>query len=209
MEKYQKFIELLKCPLSKKLFMDPVMYKGKVYERCEIIKKNKGVGEKLKTVLSVRSLVSNVIKMFPKLEKDKYSNISSSNEYIMNINYIRNQIHNGKYDELLKYKSYNMKIMDINLFAKILKNAKLSTSLYFINNTVNNSDQWFAIKDDYTPLHYVCATARIEIIEMVIGKLCGLNTYMAMTLEKLIDENESLSDEDRRKIKVILSVKSK
>ncbi len=208
-EKYHKFIELLKCPLSKKIFLDPVLYKGIVYERWELIKSNENIKKNIKTIITIRSIVSIMLEKFPQLQKQQYSGKNDSDKYIMNVSYISNQIRNKNYDVLLQYKEYNLNMMDIELFATILKHSKLSTTLYFLDNLVDNNEQWFDTEGgNYTPLYYVCETCNVDIIKVVIGKIDS--EYVKVYFDELceiIEENISLMDDDKTMLMKFLGSK--
>ena len=205
--KYDKFIDLLRCPLSGKIFLDPVLYKNIVYERWEILQKCPAATD-LKTILQIRSLVENFLKMFPQLQKELYCGQGTSNSYIANVRFIHSQLRNKSYDILLKYTEYNLTVIDMDLFVNIMKRARNRVVRHFVENIIQGSGQWFTIRQDTTPIHFVCSTCSSDIIKLSISKIDSLNTYMAIQLGELIDNNSTLSRNEKIMLKTILSTKA-
>jgi len=209
-ENYQGFIELLKCHESKKIFFNPVLYENVVYEKQELTEHINKISHqnvpnpifedpnlpKTTKILSIQSLVTNMLKVFPQLQNQQYVE-EFNNKYTMNVSFIHEQLRNNNYDVLLKYKEYDLNMMSCDLFSNILKHAKPETSLYFLNNIIDDSKQWFNALDDYVPIYFVFKICNTNIIKNVISKISGLNKYMVLTLEEVIYENDSLTIEDK------------
>lgn len=127
-----ELIKLISCPLSGQIFNIPVVDEnGDVREKNEIIKK---MNCKVRIVKSLQNFIKLFLDQYPQYKKLQYvcENKNSMN-HEDNLDDIASIIKLGKYNELLKYKRFDVSL--ISIFA--VGNFPENVLMYFVDNCVS------------------------------------------------------------------------
>lgn len=164
------FISLISCPMSGKIFNYPVLSKenGNVYEG-EILMNEEPSAI---IVLPLKSFIISFLEKFPEFKKQQYE-ISPENMYshIYNINNINNDIIKKKYDTIIKYNKFSLKLF--NNVANMLNELDDNIWLHIINNLIDYYEKITIDNYNYILLDYILALApnKLILINCLVDKM--------------------------------------
>lgn len=166
-----EFIELLKCPISNKLFNTPVYssFDGVTYEDQLCNDENKIV------CIALKSFISAFLDEFPQYKQLQYQpiaqNINHSNAKIM----VNSIIESGNFENLRKYCNFSLIHISNDTLEKLLTKANEEIISFFIDNLINVEEHI----DSCKLIHYVCrfCSNNINIIKKVIEKGTNMKDY--------------------------------
>lgn len=165
-----ELIDLLKCPLTGKIFLNPIIGNdNKIYERSEYIKVSENVYLfNLTKIYPIINLINILVDKYPHLDSDRYKINNVGNLFIENVEQINNYIHNGSYEKLLEFKKYSVQIIGSQNYINILDNADKHISKYLLSNTldINEKIQYNDVKWGIVN----CAVIRCnsDIVDMIL-----------------------------------------
>lgn len=169
----QEIENVIYCPLSKQIFMDPVIAgDGHTYERFEILKWFRIsdtspitqiiINKLLIPNYSIKTLVNQYLILNNNKTDDQYSVILS---FQKNKTQVTNAICNNSFNELLKYDDFSLnyfiKDLNMSLMEVILKKCQNDEVSKHI---IKNSKHDIADYNNWNLIHYVCAYGSLSMI---------------------------------------------
>lgn len=135
-----EFIELFKCPVTKKIFLNPVLCNdNKVYEEQSImVSNNMTLVTNYIPLKSLKSFIEALISRFPEYKKEQYeldNSIKIAKTHHLHVSTISKIFDDKRYSELKKYTNF-----DLTLFVNIerfLGNVSEDVLQYVIDNAIN------------------------------------------------------------------------
>jgi hypothetical protein len=166
-----EFIELLKCPISNKLFNTPVFScsDGITYEDQLCNDENKIV------CVALKSFISAFLDEFPQYKQIQYQpiqqSINHSNAKIM----VNSIIESSNFENLKKYCNFSLVHISNNTLEKLLTKANEEIIIFFIDNLTNIEEYIEGGK----LIHYVCRFCpnNINIIKKITEKCTDMKDY--------------------------------
>lgn len=148
-----EFIKLISCPKSEKIYFLPIVDKKKIYEYEEYLKLDKNNDIIIFTQL--KSLIISFLDAFPEYEKLRYvPTISNKPSHIYSKTIINNSISKKKFELLLNYTNFKMKLFTVNDIC-ILLEAPNNILKYFINNC-DDINYEFDSNRGWSLINYAC-----------------------------------------------------
>ncbi len=152
----EDLVKKLKCPLSGKIFKNPVLASdGKLYEEDELLfhfyNGNKlGLSPEYTRVTPISSLVTYLIRKYPDLAKGVYAPEKGkfAGNFLFNIKKIQTEVDKGNYDIILNFDKIYITKLGSNTVFKIISKCSMETLKHFsqncedINVPIFNSDEW-------------------------------------------------------------------
>lgn len=174
MDNIKDILNKFRCPITLEIFYKAALAEdGHMYEYDifnEWYKNNETspltglkIGNKITILYDINNMIDEIIVKCPDIEKERYCpNIS----YISNVVNIQRIIDESNFDELLKYKIYDLKHMDTNnilrCFLKKCSNMDIichvldnSININYINNIGNNIVTEACIADNIYAIKYL------------------------------------------------------
>ena len=188
----------LTCPLSKKLFLNPVVTNDNyVYEANELEKwiSVKGLVSPMDEtvtiqpnytlVFTIKSYIDDLVEKIPKLQEMRYVQTNELQTYMSNRNKIYGYINGKQFDNLLDYINYSL----VDLGQKIeflIQNAPLNVLKHIFDNCIDINST-ITIKSiegnsQWNIIHCVSRWGKVNILEHLIEK--GLDINLQTNKEK-------------------------
>jgi len=193
------------CSITHQIFYDPVVTEdGYIYERTAIEQwidtkntspmTNKKISKNLISVHTIKQIIDDIIKKNPKLAKERYK---PDMTYLKNIKKITGFIQQGKFNELLKYKNFDLKSMyDEDILKKFFKscnNEEVIKHLFDDEDVIkqfrsskNSSDliiskclTYISIYSNVTAIKYLVKGYRIKLF-LAFFHMCCKNSNFDM-----------------------------
>lgn len=166
-----EFIELLKCPISQKLFNTPVFSQidGITYEDQICNDENKIV------CVALKSFISALLDEFPEYKVLQYQPIVQNQSHSSAKNMVNSIIESSNFENLKKYCNFSLIHFTNNTLEKLLTKANEEIIGFFIDNLINIDEHVEGSK----LIHYVCRFCpnNINIIKKVIEKGASMKDY--------------------------------
>ncbi len=160
----QEFVELLKCPISKKIFNTPILScsDGITYEDQLCNDENKIV------CVALKSFISEFLYKFPEYKVHQYQPIIQNISHNIAKTMVNNIIVSSNFEKLKGYCNFSLSYIAKEILEKLLTKANDEIIIYFIENLANISEQL----DGCNLLHYICRYCpnKLNIIQKAIEK---------------------------------------
>lgn len=180
------FNEYIRCPITKDIFLDPVVAEdGHIYERTAIEKWFKThsispmTGTKINNkivfpVFHIKKIINDLITDNPKLKEEQYQ--LPKLKFKKHIKLVYQLIDNNQFNELLKYDEFDLKKFNRHKLIKLLKKCKNNNIIkYFIDNIINVGVKiLIKVRHNKTPvygklLHLMARYSTIENIKYLLN----------------------------------------
>jgi len=166
------------CPISKQLFLDPVVAEdGNVYERAEISKwlelsQMSPVTNLLMGPTRIRCFIFNtwLEDFYEKNPEEKLFKYDPRLNHIDHLDAVRDIFQNEQFDRLKNYKKFDLAYIDVDDFCRFInKDSNNSNKIikYFLDNIF---DLDFVDGDGWSIVHYVAECAKPKIISYLMTK---------------------------------------
>lgn len=159
-----EFIKLITCPLTGKIFKNPIIANSVVYEKAAYIENNKEENNKKGfevyiEVVSLKSFIHTFLESYPEYESMQYR---SDNSYLYEKRKIDSYILSGNFEKILEYKCFSIKTMGLTTLSKFLIGSSNQIFEYFIKNAIDINEE-FTDSPPYIGwniLNYMCTITR-------------------------------------------------
>jgi hypothetical protein len=184
-EQLDAIMDHLICPLSNKIFLNPVISNNVIYEASELEKKS-SYDTSYTLVITLKSFIDDLIKEIPELQQFRYVETEERRSYAVNKNKILNLIENRKYDELLNYNSFSLADIGKNI-ENLLKGASEQVVTHLIDNALD-PNAGFIIKTRYDTgsditswklIHCVARWGKVTTLTYLINNGVDVNTVIS------------------------------
>lgn len=150
MECIKEILDDLVCPLSNKLFFNPVIAPdNEVYEASELEKwilQNGSISPKTKQpmtfdiipIIPLKSFIDDLVEKKPELNDNRYKVVTHIKSYNLNKHQVVNFIKNGNYDELLNFTNYSLTDLCAHL-ESVIKSASVEVIKHIFNNSLDKN----------------------------------------------------------------------
>ena len=167
MSSVSHFLKYLKCPITGKIFFNPIVAPdGKIYEEIPYMEKN-GYSKCVK-VHQLSNLIDMIISKNPKLKQGQFNikNSQYNNIFIYNKQKVLNKLMDKKYEVILDYNNFSLEIIGHEFYAKILEECDQEVSKHLIDNTIDIDFK--SSNDGWSFINYVTANNSSKILKMLI-----------------------------------------
>lgn len=141
----------LRCPLSGKLFGKPVVASnGCVYEETELINylegpNELGLSQSYKEIVPVQTLINYLIERYPELKDEQYKYTYDPSKFkrscMRNIDKIKKDIENNRFDNLLQYDNFRISALSYMYYNHVLKHANENVLAHVISRTTDINEK--------------------------------------------------------------------
>ncbi len=167
----QEFVELLRCPISKKIFNTPILScsDGITYEDQLCTDENKIV------CVALKSFINEFLDKFPEYKVHQYQPIIQNINHNNAKNIVNNLIGSSNFEKLKGYCNFSLSYITKDVLERLLTKASDEIIIYFIENIINIAEQ----VDGYNLLHYLCryCSNNMNIIKKAIEKGANIKEY--------------------------------
>jgi hypothetical protein len=175
-----EFIKLLTCPLTCKIFNEPILASdGVVYEEQAFLLSlsgNKNLNRSYYHVKPLKSLIESFIDRYPEYRKKQYlpdANIKLEKHHTIHHKDIIKFINSNDYNKIKQYIDFDFKLFeqDPGYLDHLLKNAPDDVLKYMIDNTIDLNEP--VDKRGWSLLNFMCngiSNKKPDIIIYMINK---------------------------------------
>lgn len=163
-----EFVELLKCPITHKIFNNPVLgIDGLTYE-------DQLYNEEKVPCTSLKAFICAFLDNFPEYKEQQYVLLPVNNDHVNFKNIIENALNSRNYNKIKEYCNFSIKYLSHKALQNFLQYGSEDIIIYFIDNVSNVDDindlaQWKLINYIFS-----CCTGKINILKHAINKGCSM-----------------------------------
>ncbi|XWV24816.1 hypothetical protein QJ856_gp0967 [Tupanvirus deep ocean] len=179
-QRYNKFVKYFRdsiiCPINKTIYLDPVLASdGLIYERDAIeswLKTSsispstgKHINNQLIPCITFKNIITQFLELNPKLKKEQHQ---ISIEHIDNVQKVKKIIEEHRFDRLLQYKNYSLKLLfDDKLVRILMGKANFEIIKYVIDNCF---DLHCLYNNGGNIMHSAVCYASLDVIKYLVNK---------------------------------------